>query len=47
MMISVLSLGPEGVYQTAGEYREGEQAASVLLSGFTVDVRATFAAGEK
>jgi len=44
--VTVLSLdGP--AYRVAGEYKEGDQAASVLLSGFSVDVRAAFAAGEK
>lgn len=43
--ITVLSL--EGAsYRTAGEYKPGDQAASVLLPGFTVDVTAAVAAGE-
>jgi Uma2 family endonuclease len=45
-MISVLALDGD-VYRVAGEYKEGDQAASVLLPGFSVDVKAAFAAGEK
>lgn len=44
--ISVLVLeGNE--YRMEGEYAPGQQATSVLLSGFTVDVSATFAAATK
>lgn len=44
--ISVLTL--EGAeYRVAGAYGDGEQAASVLLPGFTVDVSAAWAAAER
>ena len=44
-VISVLTL-VDGEYQTAGEYKPGEQAVSVLLPGFAADVQAVFAAAE-
>jgi Uma2 family endonuclease len=44
--ITVLSLR-DGQYQVAGEFGPGQQAESNLLSGFTADVSATFAAGTK
>jgi len=44
--ITVLSL-ENSVYRVAGEYPAGAVAASVLLPGFTVDVREALAAGEK
>jgi Uma2 family endonuclease len=43
-MISVLRLD-NGQYVTAGEYREGQIAASVLLSGFEVNVSEALAVG--
>lgn len=43
--ITVLTLAGEE-YQVHGEYRPGQQASSVLLPGFAVDVTATFAAGK-
>jgi Uma2 family endonuclease len=45
-LISVLTLVGEE-YQTAGEYRPGENAASLLLPGFAVDVHAVFANAEQ
>ena len=36
----------DGEYEVAGEYREGDRAASVLLEGFEVDVAELFAAGD-
>ena len=44
--ISVLTLVDQE-YQTAGTYKLGEHAASVLLPGFTVDVQAVFANAEQ
>jgi Uma2 family endonuclease len=44
--ISVLSLDGD-VYRVAAEYKAGDQAASMLLPGFSVDVSATFAAANK
>lgn len=44
--IYVLSLdGNE--YRTAGEYHDGEQAVSLLVPGFSVEVTAAFAAGDE
>lgn len=45
-LISVLTLVGEE-YQTAGEYKPGENAVSLLLPGFTVDVQAVFANAEQ
>jgi Uma2 family endonuclease len=44
-LITIFTLDTNGEYRVAGEYREGN-AASILLPGFSVDVSATFAAGE-
>jgi Uma2 family endonuclease len=44
--ISIMVLDGEQ-YRNHGVFAPGEQAASVLLSGFTVDVSATFAAATK
>ena len=41
-MIRVLTLG-EHVYDTAGEYADGETARSVLLPGFNVETAAIWA----
>jgi Uma2 family endonuclease len=43
--ITVLTLSGKN-YKVYGEYKLGEQAASKLLKGFTVDVAEVFAAGE-
>jgi Uma2 family endonuclease len=43
--ITVLTLKGKQ-YRAHGEFTPGQQATSVLLSGFTVDVGATFAAGK-
>ncbi len=43
--ISVLHL-EEHAYVVSGDYGPGEQALSVLLSGFGVDVTAVFAAAD-
>ena len=43
--ISVLVLDG-GEYRVHGEFRSGDTATSVLLPNFTVDVKATFAAGQ-
>ena len=45
LVISVFALNETQTYRLAGEYRAGT-AASILLPGFSVDVQATFAAGE-
>jgi Uma2 family endonuclease len=42
--ITVLTLKGKQ-YRLHGEFAPGQQATSVLLAGFTVDVAATFAAG--
>lgn len=42
--ITVLELR-SGAYETAGEYKPGDQAASPLLKGFAIDVAAAFKAG--
>lgn len=44
-LITIFTLVGNGEYHVAGEYRES-MASSVLLRGFSVDVAATFAAGE-
>lgn len=44
--ISVLALDGD-VYRVAGEYKAGDEAISILLPGFSVDVSATFATGQK
>jgi Uma2 family endonuclease len=44
--IMLLSL-KENAYRALGEFAPGEQAASVLLDGFAVDVSAVFAAGRR
>ena len=43
--ITVLEL-MEDIYRVSGEFKPGQTAASVLLSGFCVSVDAAFAAGE-
>lgn len=43
--ITVLTL-QDDAYRIAGQYGQGQAASSVLLTGFAVDVHATFRAGE-
>ncbi|MEX2315598.1 MAG: Uma2 family endonuclease [Pirellulales bacterium] len=44
--ITILSLADK-LYRVHGEFTPGQQATSVLLKGFTVDVAAVFDAGQK
>lgn len=44
--ISVLALEGDS-YRTVGEYKEADQATSLLLPGFSVGVREVFAAAEQ
>jgi Uma2 family endonuclease len=44
--ITVLAL-ESGEYREAGKYNDGQQACSVLLPGFSVDVKQAFDAGNK
>ena len=44
--IVVFTLNAQGAYDIAGQFKRGSQATSRLLNGFTVDVSATFNAGE-
>ncbi len=45
-LIQVLNLDGE-LYRVAGQYRPGEAAKSVILSGFEVGVTEALAAGKK